>query len=73
MYINPIAAVQLSAVGRDMIGIRMKGIARISMIMAPTRGFLSATSMAIKRGLPTNRPARSVIPKATTISNHVKP
>jgi hypothetical protein len=73
MYINPITAVQLSAVGRDMIGIRMKGIARISMIIAPTRGFLSATNMAIKRGPPMNSPARSVYPKANPMFDHVKP
>ena len=58
MYINPIAAVQLSTVSRDMIGIRIKGIARISMIMAPTRGFLSATNLAINRGPPMTSPAR---------------
>jgi hypothetical protein len=58
MYINPIAAAQ-SSLSRAMSGIKIKGIARISMIMAPTRGFLSATNLAIKRGPPMSSPHNS--------------
>jgi hypothetical protein len=58
MYINPIAAAQ-SSVSQAMIGIRIKGIARISMIIAPTRGFLSATNLAIRRGPPMTSPVDS--------------
>jgi hypothetical protein len=56
-----------------MIGIKVKGIARLSMIMAPTRGFLSATNLAIKRGPPMSSPPAADAQKASPISAHVKP
>jgi hypothetical protein len=72
MYINPIEANQFG-VSRIMIGINIKGIERINMIMAPIKGFLSATKLAIKRGPPMTSPNDSRPIKASLISDHVKP
>ena len=72
IYINPIEANQFG-VSRIMIGIRIKGIEKISMIVAPTRGFLLATNLAIRRGPPMTNPNDSRYIKASPISDQVKP